>query len=59
VNRGGIPDWEYWKDQPNAVIPNYYAWGYLGLMQAAAQRGEVADTLRYRLEAERWATLGR
>jgi hypothetical protein len=58
VHRGGIPDWDHWADHPSSGIPLFYAWGYLGLAQAALQRGEAEDSARYRAEAERWMTLG-
>ncbi|MDH5759423.1 MAG: DUF2723 domain-containing protein [Gemmatimonadota bacterium] len=59
IHRGGIPEgWEHWPDVSTLGIPNYYAWGYLALMQAAVQEGNAADAARYQERAEAWSTLG-
>ena len=59
VQRSGIPDtWTHWPDLATIGIPNYYAWGYLALMQAAMQTGDQAALDRYQARAEAWSKLG-
>jgi hypothetical protein len=58
VHRGGIPDWDHWPDQSTIGIPNYYAWGYYALAQAAYQQYEDARAEAFQAEADRWSTLG-
>ncbi|MDH3208647.1 MAG: DUF2723 domain-containing protein, partial [Gemmatimonadota bacterium] len=59
VHRGGIPDeWGHWPDVATIGIPNYYAWAYLGLVQAAIQTGDTESLDRFRARAEAWSLLG-
>ncbi len=59
VHRGGIPDtWKHWPDHSTIGIPNYYAWGYYALAQAALARGDTTALERYRERANAWVTLG-
>jgi hypothetical protein len=58
VHREGIPDWERWPDHSTIGIPNYYAWAYYALAQAAAQAGDQERTQRYQEIANRWSILG-
>jgi len=60
VHRGGIPDaWAFWPDRPSAGIPNYYAWAYAALTQAALEGGDAASFARWRERLLAWQTLGR
>jgi len=60
VHRTGIPDdWSHWPDHSTVGIPNYYAWGYLALFQAAANSGDNEGLERWRERAEAWSELGR
>jgi len=59
VHRGGIPDaWGHWPDQSTIGIPNYYAWTYLSLAQAAAQAGDAEALERFQERAQAWTVLG-
>ncbi len=58
VHRGGLPDWSFWPDRPSIGIPNYYAWAYLAVAQAALQEGDADALELYRDEANRWGELG-
>lgn len=59
IHRGGIPDaWGHWPDRATVGIPNYYAWTYLALMQAALQAGDDAAVQRFRERSEVWNILG-
>jgi hypothetical protein len=59
VHRTGIPDeWSHWPDIATVGIPNYYAWGYLALMQAAVQADDQPGLDRYQNRAEAWTQLG-
>jgi len=59
VHRGEIPDWDHWPDHSTVGIPNYYAWAYLALYQAAADTGDNAAAERWRERFEAWSVLGR
>jgi len=55
----GIPDdWSHWPDLATIGIPNYYAWTYLALTQAAIQGGDEEATETYQARAEAWTLLG-
>jgi hypothetical protein len=58
-HEGGLPEaWDYWPDHAVLGVPNYYAWVYYSLYQAAAQ-AEIADDASRNLDkAEAWARLG-
>jgi len=59
VHRSGIPDdWSHWPDLATIGIPNYYAWGYLALTQAAIQARDSTATAHYQNRAEAWSELG-
>ncbi len=59
VHRSGIPDeWSHWPDLATIGIPNYYAWGWLALAQAAAQAGDEEALERFQERAEAWTALG-
>ena len=58
VHRGGLPDWSFWPDHSTIGIPNYYAWGYYALAQAAYQQGDDEAVERYRAASEVWGQLG-
>ena len=59
VYRSGVPDdWSHWPDLATIGIPNYYAWGYLALTQAAVQANEPERIERYQARAEAWSELG-
>lgn len=59
VHRSGIPDaWDHWPDHATIGIPNYYAWTYLALLQAAAQTNDQEALARYQERAEAWTILG-
>ena len=59
LHHTGIPDqWQHWPDRSTIGIPNYYAWGYLALTQAASQMSDAAAMARFRERAEAWSRLG-
>jgi hypothetical protein len=59
VHRAGIPDdWGHWPDHATIGIPNYYAWTYMALWQAAAMRNDPEATARYEERAAAWTVLG-
>ncbi|GMV04977.1 MAG: membrane protein [Gemmatimonadota bacterium] len=59
VHRTGIPDeWPHWPDEATIGIPNYYAWAYLALTQAATQAGDEQARARYQERTETWTALG-
>ena len=59
MHRTGIPDdWSHWPDRATVGIPNYYAWGYLSLVQAAIQANDQEMLQRYQERAEAWTILG-
>ena len=58
-HRTGIPDeWSHWPDEATVGIPNYYAWAYLALTQAALQAGDEEAVARYQERTEAWTALG-
>jgi hypothetical protein len=59
MHRSGLPAWDHWPDHATIGIPNYYAWGYWALAQAALQREETALSEQYQRHAEEWSRLGR
>lgn len=58
IHRGGLPEWREWPDHSTIGIPNYYAWVYLALAQAAGERGDIEAADQYARQAERWTRLG-
>ena len=58
VHRTGLPRWDHWPDNSTIGIPNYYAWSYYALAQAAAQHDQQERMERYRDLGDLWATLG-
>jgi len=58
VHRSDLPNWDHWPDHSTLGIPNYYAWAYYALAQAAAIEGNENDLETYRAAGERWSTLG-
>jgi hypothetical protein len=58
VHRSELPDWDHWPDHSTIGIPNYYAWAYFALAQAAAQSQRQEMLEKYRELGDRWATLG-
>jgi hypothetical protein len=58
VQHSGIPEWDRWPDHSTIGIPNYYAWAYYGLAQAAAQAGDQERMERFQALADRWSILG-
>jgi hypothetical protein len=59
IHRTGIPDgWKHWPDESTIGIPNYYAWVYLALTQAAMQSADDESVNRYQERAEAWTALG-
>ena len=59
MHRSGIPDeWVRWPDRSTIGIPNYYAWAYFALYQAALQAGTPDEAERVLSRGEAWATLG-
>jgi len=59
VHRTGIPDdWSHWPDAATIGIPNYYAWVYYALAQAAVVQGDAEAVDRFTERAEAWIRLG-
>jgi hypothetical protein len=58
VHRSGLPEWDRWPDHSTIGIPNYSAWAYFALAQAAAQNDRQEILEKYRALGDRWATLG-
>ena len=59
VHSNGIPDeWKNWPDASTIGIPNYYAWTYLALTQAAIQSGDQEALRRFQERTEAWTRLG-
>jgi hypothetical protein len=59
VHRTGIPDdWSHWPDVATIGIPNYYAWTYLALTQAAIQNSDKEAIETYQARAAAWTSLG-
>ena len=58
VHRSGIPNWTHWPDRSTIGIPNYYAWGYYSLAQAALQRGDSASLVQFRDRGDASGLLG-
>jgi hypothetical protein len=59
IHRSGLPDdWTHWPDVATIGIPNYYAWSYLALVQAAIQTSDQDALDRYQARAEAWTLLG-
>ena len=58
VHRSDLPAWDHWPDHSTIGIPNYYAWAYYGLAQAAAQRQDGERMETFRMKADLWARLG-
>jgi hypothetical protein len=56
--RGGIPHWGHWPDNSTIGIPNYFAWAYYSLAQAAYQRGAEEDMQRWSEIGDAWTALG-
>jgi hypothetical protein len=59
VHRSDLPFWSHWPDHATIGIPNYYAWGYWSLAQAALQREDNEAMVRFQRLAEDWTVLGR
>ena len=60
IHRSGIPDdWNHWPDRSTVGIPNYYAWVYTALGQAALQDDEQELRFEYEERLIAWQTLGR
>jgi hypothetical protein len=58
-HRSGLPDeWSHWPDHSTIGIPNYYAWAYYALFQAAAQAGDEEEAERNRDRGDAWGILG-
>ena len=58
VHRGGIPDeWAHWPDRSTIGIPNYYAWAYAALVQAAIQRDDESSAALYEARLIAWQAL--
>jgi len=59
VHSTGIPDdWSHWPDVATIGIPNYYAWTYLALTQAAIQNSDEEAIEMYQARAAAWTSLG-
>ena len=59
VHRTGIPDaWNHWPDRSTIGIPNYYAWVFASLAQAALQGGDDERRRTYEERLVAWQTLG-
>ena len=59
MHRGGLPDeWAHWPDQSTIGIPNYYAWSYYALFQAAALAGDEEEAAKNRERGDAWGILG-
>ena len=58
VHRSDVPAWGHGLDHWTVGIPNYYAWAYYGLAQAAAQRDDGERLETFRVKADLWAELG-
>ena len=59
MHRTGIPDdWGHWPDLATIGIPNYYAWTYLAMAQAAVQNSDEEALATYQARAEAWTLLG-
>jgi hypothetical protein len=58
MHRGGIPEWGHWPDAATMGIPNYYAWVYYALAQAAYVQGDTTSMEQWRERGEAWSTLG-
>ncbi|MEJ2540884.1 MAG: DUF2723 domain-containing protein [Gemmatimonadota bacterium] len=59
VHRSDLPAWDHWPDHSTVGIPNYYAWAYYALAQAAAMEDDQDQLETYRSLGERWSVLGR
>ncbi|HSR42649.1 MAG TPA: DUF2723 domain-containing protein, partial [Longimicrobiales bacterium] len=58
THHGDIPYWDHWPDASTLGIPNYYAWAYYALAQAAYQQGDDANLDRWSEMGDAWTTLG-
>ncbi len=59
LHRTGIPDeWSHWPDRSTIGIPNYYAWLFAALAQAALQRSDEERGRAYEERLSAWQTLG-
>ncbi len=58
IHRSDLPEWDHWPDHSTLGIPNYYAWAYYALAQAAALEGDDEGIETYRARGERWSVLG-
>lgn len=59
LHRTGIPDeWSHWPDRSTIGIPNYYAWVFAALAQAALQRSDEERGRAYEERLSAWQTLG-
>jgi hypothetical protein len=56
--RSGLPNWEHWPDPSTLGIPNYYAWAYWALAEAAQNHKDDAAFKKYQDAADAWAKLG-
>jgi hypothetical protein len=59
MHRSDLPDgWGHWPDHATIGIPNYYAWAYMALLQAAILANDEEGITRYQDRAEAWTILG-
>jgi len=60
MHSSGMPEsWSHWPDEATIGIPNYYAWTYLALAQAALQHGDTEAMERFQERTQIWSELGR
>ena len=58
VHHSGLPAWDHWPDHSTIGIPNYYAWAYYAVAQAAAQNNRDDMLTKFRDQGDAWAKLG-
>jgi hypothetical protein len=58
VHRSGLPNWKHWPDPSTLGIPNYYAWAYWALAEAAQAHQDEPTSRKYQAAAEAWSLLG-
>ena len=58
LHRSDLPDWPHWPDHSTIGIPNYYAWAWYALAQAALEEGNAQRMEELRATADGWALLG-
>jgi len=59
IHRSGLPDeWSHWPDRSTIGIPNYYAWTYYALFQAATLAGDEEEGARNRDRGDALGILG-